>query len=679
MALPKTTWINGETYNPADANLLATKVNRIVTPEDFGAVGDGTTDDTAALNTMFNSYTVSNGGSCILIPYGQVYATAAIDIKSNTFVFGGGTLKMLYNGGVATGPFPGVFLTFKGGVNNVTWVGPTLDINHKVNVNGFDIGQDNPAPTDWCASNIYIAATVKGGRIDTTLEDSSNRLFAGGGKGIAIGQAARNVYANIRALDCDIGASIETNSGIHDIVENVMLDIQANGSHRTALFINGCMETGYSGGSATSGDYMHAVHNGVKIRLRAQSGQDGSVTNPVTSVVGTNYDYVGVVTLDWASGVDLEIYAATPNRCTIVRGMASASTIRVTNALLDNMQDGWDTRPVTTLNPSGVFMGDNVFEANIHAATHSGVLVRPHRDTTNRTMVKSKLDVSVWCENGVGAITQSDGTTDEFGVSVAYRFRDIRSNPVREVVGDSSIKVLPTWSDVQHFNNLDIDALTADVIIPNTASTVTAGGTTTLTIASPQVQVFTGTSAQTVKLPTTGVKAGMPYTIVNNSTGVVFVQASNGSAIFSQFGGGVWVYTAKVDTASAPTDWQITSGKLNAASSGNTIMQRDSDGTVFANNFIPDTQSTATAAGTTTLGVSSPQIQVFTGTTTQTVKLPTSFVTAGQQYTIINNSTGTVTVQSSGANTITTVATITSKLFVAQKDSPTAAADWRAI
>jgi len=72
-------------------------------------------------------------------------------------------------------------------------------------------------------------------------------------------------------------------------------------------------------------------------------------------------------------------------------------------------------------------------------------------------------------------------------------------------------------------------------------------------------------------------------------------------------------------------------------------------------------------------------VQVFTGATTQTVKLPSGSVTAGMQYTIINNSTGSVTVQSSGANTIATVTTNTLQLFVCLVNTPTTAAHWRAI
>lgn len=649
----------------------------IVTPEDFGAVGDGVTDDTAALDTMFNSYTVNNGGSCILIPYGKVYLTDALDIKSNTYVFGAGTLKMRSDDGGGGGP--GVFLTFKNGVENVTWIGPTLDCNHKLDINGFDIGQDNPAPTDFKASNIYVVATVKGARIKTSLEDSNNMLFAGGGKAVAIGSATRNVYLNIRALDCDIGASIEcTSGGDQDLVENVVLDLQTNDCHRTSLFLNGALGITADHGSAESADSSYGIYTGVKVRLRALNGNDATIAHPVGGATLNNYDTVGVITMNYASGVDVDAYVSTPNRCTLVRGPAWASRIRV-NALLDEMQDGWDTRPLITHDSVGYQIVDNIFEADIHAYTHHGVVVRPHRVSGTRVPRKTKLDVSMWCENGVGLITQSDGTTDGFGTSVAYRFRDMRSDPVKEIVSDSSYITIPNWSNVRHFNNLDLDTLAVDAIQPNSTSTATAAGTTTLTIASTAVQIFTGTTTQTVKLPTTGVVAGQTYTLIDNSTGALFVQASNGSAILSQFPSSIWSFTAKVNTPTAPSDWQISSGKLNAASSGGTIMLRDSDGIAFAGNFIADKESRATAAGTTTLTVSNAAVQEFTGSTTQTVKLPTSFVTAGQQYTVINNSTGSVTVQSSGANTIATVTTLTLQLFVARVDTPTTAAHWRAI
>jgi hypothetical protein len=74
------------------------------------------------------------------------------------------------------------------------------------------------------------------------------------------------------------------------------------------------------------------------------------------------------------------------------------------------------------------------------------------------------------------------------------------------------------------------------------------------------------------------------------------------------------------------------------------------------NNFVLGYTSTTTAAGTTTLTNTSNNQQIFTGTTTQTVVMPVaSTMTTGTRYVIENNSTGNLTVNSSGGNLIATV------------------------
>jgi hypothetical protein len=87
--------------------------------------------------------------------------------------------------------------------------------------------------------------------------------------------------------------------------------------------------------------------------------------------------------------------------------------------------------------------------------------------------------------------------------------------------------------------------------------------------------------------------------------------------------------------------------------------------------------TTATAAGTTTLTSVSKPVQIFTGSTTQTVALPTTSVVGGAAFLVINQSTGAVTVQSSGANTVLVVGAGTSASFVALVATPTTAANWQ--
>ena len=87
--------------------------------------------------------------------------------------------------------------------------------------------------------------------------------------------------------------------------------------------------------------------------------------------------------------------------------------------------------------------------------------------------------------------------------------------------------------------------------------------------------------------------------------------------------------------------------------------------------------STATAAGTTTLTNTSSYYQQFTGSTTQTVVLPvTSTLQTGWTFHIVNNSTGNLTVNSSGANAVITVIPGTTAMVTCIGTTLTTAADW---
>jgi hypothetical protein len=103
----------------------------------------------------------------------------------------------------------------------------------------------------------------------------------------------------------------------------------------------------------------------------------------------------------------------------------------------------------------------------------------------------------------------------------------------------------------------------------------------------------------------------------------------------------------------------------------------DANKNLTANNHIDAYTTTATAAGTTTLTVGSTHLQYFTGSTTQTVVLPvTSTLVLGQSFYIANNSSGVVTVQSSGLNNIVAMAASTVAVFTCILTSGTTAASW---
>jgi len=89
--------------------------------------------------------------------------------------------------------------------------------------------------------------------------------------------------------------------------------------------------------------------------------------------------------------------------------------------------------------------------------------------------------------------------------------------------------------------------------------------------------------------------------------------------------------------------------------------------------------STATAAGTTTLTNTSTYFQFFTGTLTETITLPvTSTLGTGWSFHIVNNSTGNLTVNSSGGNLLITVLPGLTVMCTCILTSGTTAASWEA-
>jgi hypothetical protein len=74
---------NDVTYTPAGVGAVTTtvqaKLRQYVSPKDFGAVGDGVTDDTSAIQAAVNSL----GNSAVLDGFGLTYVVTAIKLKSN--------------------------------------------------------------------------------------------------------------------------------------------------------------------------------------------------------------------------------------------------------------------------------------------------------------------------------------------------------------------------------------------------------------------------------------------------------------------------------------------------------------------------------------------------------------------------------------------------------------------
>lgn len=124
-------------------------------------------------------------------------------------------------------------------------------------------------------------------------------------------------------------------------------------------------------------------------------------------------------------------------------------------------------------------------------------------------------------------------------------------------------------------------------LIEGYSSTATAAGTTTLTVASAEVQYFTGITTQTVILPdATTLTVGHSFRIFNTSTGLVTIQKNGGSTLWI-LGANTDIYILCTDNSTNAGSWTthylasgIASGKK--LSFANSLLFSGTDGSSVA-------------------------------------------------------------------------------------------------
>ncbi len=212
--------------------------------------------------------------------------------------------------------------------------------------------------------------------------------------------------------------------------------------------------------------------------------------------------------------------------------------------------------------------------------------------------------------------------------------------------GTGTVSAAPAW--VTTTGTGSIVAATSPTLVTPTLGAATATTINKVTITAPTTSatltLVTGSSLITAGAFALTLTSGQSTNVTIPTTSAMTMARIDAAQTFA----GVQTFSAAPSFAALPTGAGVAS-----AATASTLAARDANKNLTSNQFIEGYTSVTTAAGTTTLTVGSTENQVFTGTSTQTVVLPVvSTLALGTSFTITNLSTGNVTVQSSGANTI---------------------------
>lgn len=400
------------------------------------------------------------------------------------------------------------------------------------------------------------------------------------------------------------------------------------------------------------------------------SAAGASITSNVLTLQPADATHPGLV------NITTQTFAGQKTFSTGLTGtLTGAASLNVLTSALGTLSDA-GTDGIVVTGGIGATVGSVSLAQHVADASHNGYLSSADWSTFNGKQASG---------NYITALT-GDGSASGPG-SVALTLATVNSN-----VGSFILSSL---------------TVNAKGLVTAASSALTTGSGDVVLATSPTlVTPALGTPSALVGTNITGTASGLTagnVTTNANLTGPI-TSSGNATAIASQTGTGTkfvvdtapTLVTPNIGTPSAgvltsctglPLTTGVT-GTLPIANGGTAVTSVttapaatafagwDANKNLTANNLIESYTTTATAAGTTTLVVGSTFQQYFTGTTTQTVQLPTTSIVAGQSFLIVNLSTGVVTVQSSGANTVQALLPGTQCIFTAVVATPTTAANW---
>lgn len=190
----------------------------------------------------------------------------------------------------------------------------------------------------------------------------------------------------------------------------------------------------------------------------------------------------------------------------------------------------------------------NIFSlTDAGAATFGGTTFPTSTGTNGQVLTANGSGSATWTTLSGGS---GGTTTNALTIGTGLSGTSFNGSAAVTIAIDSTVTTL---TGTQTLTNKTLTAPTITLPTVNNirtgySTTVTAAGTTTLTVNSNYLQFFTGTSTQVLSLPAPQTMTlGMGFFVVNNSTGSVEVRAANSATVATVLGGTAVLFVS-IDT-----------------------------------------------------------------------------------------------------------------------------------
>jgi len=417
------------------ARNLVTRFTDVVNVKDFGAVGDGVTDDTAAIQAAVNAVSANPIGGTLYFADG-IYITQEITVGSNIIIEG--------NGSTLKGKTGQNYIFRLVGLENITIQNFILDCVGLsiINPNPIDVGLRSSAIYVRVGSGLFNNVKILNNRfinIPTTSPEyhaigfnnvncivsnnfsdqcggdvfnfnggiiicNNNQIRNGGDGGVAYNNGARGIISDNYIYKCNLGIGCGAVGNTTDPSYNNTLQIDSNTIDSCDWGVN----LGWFGFAGREGPENFSVTNNSFYNCRSHAIRYDGRTN--------TWNPNGVISNNVIYRTGSPDYNGTPNTSTIDIAIVNCGSMVVSNNALYLPYSSTGTRVgIGVYTSSNVVCSGNKIDGGVNAY-YDGIYIQ---DSTNSNFIGNVI-------NSISYGIRSQGTT--FGTDLTISNNNIYQN-----------------------------------------------------------------------------------------------------------------------------------------------------------------------------------------------------------------------------------------------------------